>query len=185
MSDQDIPEIQFDEKKAMAIFPRPELKQAALVPMPHLDTEGTLPTFIRPEWGGVQIFFGDYYAVIKNGIVIYGSAKEQWEAMHSVISPGYWVKTAIPTAYVATIPCRIVTLIPDEHGIVKEANFVLSPGDWIVRQPGGEVQHIKKEKFAKLYFTPDEALNLGLMAMSNAEFGDWAIAQSQLQGALR
>jgi len=184
MSDQEIPEVRFDESMATPIFPRPELKHAALVLMPVLAETGSVPTFIRPEWGGIQVFYGDYYAVIKDGVVAYGSAKVQWEAMHVQPTPGYWVKTAVPTAYQATQVCRIVTLIPDEQGTIREASHVLKKGDWIVRQPGGEVQHIKAEKYPQLYYGAEHASRLGLFEMSASDFASWAIAESQLQSIL-
>jgi len=165
---------------AMAIFPRPVSKNAVRVPIPRTEDGAEIPTFIRPEWGGVQVFYGDYYAIISSdGVVIYGSAQEQWEAMHTLIRPGYWVKTAIPLAYRAAEACRIVTLIPSNDGDIREANFVLQPADWIVQQPGGEVQHIKAAKFGTLYFSPGEAEALGLTQMSPQRFAAWAVAQVQ------
>ncbi|MFZ1301532.1 MAG: hypothetical protein WAQ27_03065 [Candidatus Microsaccharimonas sp.] len=176
MPQAEVPEVRFSFDDAYPIYPRPQVKNAALVHIPLLEEGGDLPTFIRPEWGGVQVFYGDYYAIVKDGEVIYGSAKEQWEAMHTETYPGSgsWIKTAVPLAYRASEACRIVTLIPDESGAIKEASFVLKPQDWIVRQPGGEVQHIKAEKYPTIYFTPAEAVELGLTQMSATEFADWA-----------
>jgi hypothetical protein len=174
-----VPEVKFDPERAHRIFPRPIAKHAVLIQIPQAKGGDTLPTFIRPDWGGVQIFYGSYYGVIARGGVVYGSAKLQWEAMHALIKPGYWVKTTIPTAYRATEPCRIVTLIPTEDGTVREANYVLAAGDWIVRQPGGEVQHIKAGKYNDIYFSDEEAAALGLTNMTDLEFADWAIAQAK------
>lgn len=134
-----IPEVRFNAALGRPIFPRPTPKNAVLVSIPTAQDGAELPTFIRPRWGGVQVFYGDYYAIVIEGRVAYGSAKEQWEAMHSAVRPGYWVKTAVPLAYMATEACRIVTLIPSDDGGVREANHVLQPGDWIVSQPGGEL----------------------------------------------
>ncbi len=181
MEASDVPEVRFDEMSAQPIFPKPVLKRAALVPIPVTDGDQLLPTFIEPEWGGVQVFFGSYYGIlgIVDGkeVVIYGSAKIQWENMHSSVQPGYWVKTAVPTAYRATEPCRIVTLIPQEDGSISEANFVLEPGDWIVRQPGGEVQHVKSAKFSGIYFSAEEADELSLTNMSAEQFATWALSR--------
>jgi hypothetical protein len=150
---------------------------AALVPIPHAEDGSEITTFIKPEWGGVQVFYGSYYGIISNGVVIYGSAKDQWEAMHSQVRHEHWVKTAVPLAYQASGPCRIVTLIPADDGGVREANYTLEPSDWIVRQPGGEVQHVKAAKFGAIYFSHEEAVALGLTGMTSDEFADWAVGQ--------
>ena len=176
MSDA-LPVVQFDPSIAVRIFPRPELKTAAFMPIPRLEGGVELPTFIRAEWGEVQQFLGDYYVVIRDGKVIYGSAQLQWELMHVQITPGQWVKVGIPTAYQATEPCRVTTMILLEDGALRETSVELQPGDWIVRQPGGEVQHIKAEKMPNIYFTASEVAELGLDTMTQPEFSDWALAQ--------
>lgn len=173
----EIPEVRFDDSIARPIFPRPELKCAVLVHIPQVEDGNELPTFIKPEWGGVQIFFGDYYAIINGGEVIYGSAKEQWEAMHTQITDDRWVKTGIPIAYRATETCRVVTLIPEKDGSIREASTTLQPGDWVVRQPGGEVQHVKAEKYPKIYFDDHEADALGLTNLTREDFAAWAVSQ--------
>lgn len=172
-----VPEVHFDQAMAFPIYPRPSVKHAVLVIMPLTEDGAELPSFIRPQWGSVQVFYGSYYAIVDSdkGVVAYGSAREQWEAMHSPIRPGYWVKTAVPYAYQATGPCRIVTLIPNAQGDVREADYVLDTGDWIVRQPGGEVQHIKLAEYERLYFSAEEAASRGLTAMSADEFAKWAV----------
>jgi hypothetical protein len=175
----EIPEVRFDDMRATAIFPRPDPKHAVLVRMPRTQDGAEMPTFIKPEWGGVQVFYGDYYGIARNGVVVYGSAKLQWEAMHTLISPGYWVKTAVPMAYQANEPCRVVTIIPSDDGGVRETTYAfyeLRPDDWVVRQPGGEVQHIKAANFGGIYFLPEEVEELGLDGMSIDEFASWAVA---------
>lgn len=172
-----LPVVKFDESRAVRIFPRPELKQAVFVPIPKLEGGVELANYIVPEWGGVQQFLGDYYAVIKDGKVIYGSAQEQWEVMHVEMIPGLWVKTAIPTAYQATEPCEVITLILNEDNSVRETSTLLETGDWIVRQPGGEVQHIRQEKKSHIYFTESEAQDLGLTKMNQQEFSTWVRGQ--------
>ncbi|HSH18110.1 MAG TPA: hypothetical protein VK978_01880 [Candidatus Saccharimonadales bacterium] len=181
MTTTNVPEVRFDAGLAQPIFPRPVLKNAVLVHIPRTETGSLIPTFIKAEWGDLQVFYGDYYAIIGDEddrkVVIYGSAKEQWENMHTPVAPGFWVKTAVPTAYQATEPCRIVTLIPSADGNIREANFVLAPGDWVVRQPGGEVQHIKQAKFAGIYFSHEEANELGLTYLPHQQFAIWAVQQ--------
>ena len=173
-----VPEVRFDASSATRVFPRPEVKNAVLVKIPRTEDGSEIPTFIKPEWGGVQVFYGDYYGVISEGTLAYGSAKEQWEAMHVSLGPGYWVKTAVPTAYKATEPCRIVTLIPNDDGSIREANYTLQTGDWILRQPGGEVQHVRAAKYEKIYLTENEVAINGLQEMTDAEFGEWALSQA-------
>lgn len=176
----DVPEVRFDETVAIPIFPRPVPKMAVLVPIPTTsagDDESELPTFIKPEWGGVQVFYGDYYGIVVDGVVVYGSAKDQWEAMHTQVKPELWVKTAVPTAYQATEACRIVTLVPTDDGNVREADYTLELGDWIVRQPGGEVQHIKLAKYDGIYYSRGEAEACGLDHMTPEEFAAWAVEQ--------
>jgi hypothetical protein len=180
----EVPEVQFDEYMAVPIFPRPVVKHAVLVRIPITDDGAEIPTFIKPEWGTVQVFYGDYYAIIGNdGSVIYGSARIQWEQMHSLTSPGYWVKTAVPLAYQVSESCRIVTLIPSDDGGIREASVNLQPGDWIVRQPGGEVQHIKEAVFETLYFSQEEAEQLGLTAMTAEQFAEWAVARASTKAS--
>lgn len=172
----------FDEDRAIRIFPLPLEKHAALVHIPLTQDGSSIPTFIQPEWGGVQVFYGDYYAILRDGEVVYGSAKEQWEAMHTQLLPGVWVKTGVPVAYQATEPTKIVTLIPTEDGAigsVREAVFVVQPGDWIVRQPGGEIQHIKAAKFEKLYFPPEVVTQVGLDKLSDRAFHEWVLEAVQ------
>ena len=177
MEATDLPEVRFDLEMGAPIYPRPVPKHAIRVPIPRTEDGSEIPTFIKPEWGGVQVFYGDYYGIVVDGILVYGSAKEQWEAMHTHISPGYWVKTAVPMAYQATQPCRIVTIIPSEDGGIREASNVVETGDWVVRQPGGEVQRIKAKNYSGLYFTAGEAAKLGLTAMTHEQFASWAVAQ--------
>jgi hypothetical protein len=177
-SNEQVPEVRFNEEETYRIFPRPIAKCAVLVQIPLTNDEQEMPTFIRPSWGGVQVFYGNYYAIVENGVVVYGSAKDQWLAMHSQIKPGYWVKTAVPTAYQATATCRIVTLIPSDDGGIREASYTLEPGDWIVRQPGGEVQHIKAAVFEDIYFSREEARSLGFNLMTDTDFAIWAAAQT-------
>jgi hypothetical protein len=184
-NDASIPEVRFDHARAQRIFARPDnVKHAVLVTIPSLSGGELLPVFIEPEWsekGNVQrqVFYGAFYAIVDaQGNVIYGSAKDQWELMHTAIRPGgYYVKTCVPRAYQATETCRVVTLIPQSDGSIKEASYTLEPGNWIVMQPGGEVQHVKAEKYNRIYFTQAEAEELGLTEMSDAEYRDWVIEQ--------
>ena len=188
MLPKDVPEVVFQEDNSSPIFPRPVPKMAVCVRVPRTQGGSEIPIFIRPEWarpgepGDIQVFYGDFYGIINpQGDIAYGSARIQWEAMHSRISAYYWVKTVVPMAYQATEVCKIVTLIPDDSGNIKEAYYRLNVGDWVVRQPGGEVQHVKAEKFGGIYFSPEEARELGLTTMSQEAFAKWAIESVRAQ----
>jgi hypothetical protein len=174
MTEKDVPEVTFDLERAFPIYPRPELKNAVLIMPPVAVGGGDLITSICPEWGGVQSFLGDFYAIVREGVVVYGSAKDQWENMHEQIMPGYWVKTAVPLAYQATERCRIITLVPNDLGGIRETSFTIEASDWIVRQPGGEIQHIKQAKYSTIYFTDAEVWELGLTNISAETFKKWA-----------
>lgn len=174
-----VPEVVFDASVAVRIFPRPIVKNAAIVTIPITSDGSELPVFIKPEWGGVQVFYGSFYLIINSeGGPGYGSARKEWEDMHFEVRPNYWVKTGVPTAYQATAPCSITTHIPSDDGGVREAIYVLEVGDWIVRQPAGEVQHVKARQYGRIYFSQEEAKALGLNEMSAEAFADWAVAQA-------
>ncbi len=178
MSD-DLPVVKFDDAQAVPIFPRPELKCAVLVVTPRAQDGSELPTVIWAEWGQPQMFLGDFYLIIRGGVGVYGSAKLQWKNMHTQISSDKWVKTAVPIAYQTTRRCTVVTLIIDEDNSLREAKTVVESGDWVVKQPGGEIQHIRAAKFPKIYFLANEATELGLVDMSQADFAEWAVAQAR------
>lgn len=181
MKSDGIPRVNFDDGRAFPIYPKPVAKHAALVRVPMTDDGFEVPTLIKPEWGGIQNFLGDYYAIIRaDGVVRYGSARLQWEAMHTRLAPAYWVKTAVPLAYRATEVCRVVTYVLDQAGdTTREVSCRLEPNDWIVKQPGGEVQHITESKYREAYFSQAEAEALGLPAMSAEEFAAWALAEAR------
>lgn len=181
MDASELPEIVFDDTRALTLYPRPEPKQAVLILIPRTEDGDELPTFIRPRAGGLQVFYGNFYGLIDaDGIVRRGSAQAQWEAMHVMVKPGYWVKVTTPHGYQATETCRIVTLIPAENGgEVREHSDIVNPGDWIVRQPGGELQYIRAAKYSTFYYTQPEAESAGLHLMTPDLFAAWAIEQAR------
>lgn len=176
MSDNDLPVVKFDDNAALRIFPRPELKTADFVQTPRTQDGSELPTVIQAEWGQPQMFLGDFYVIVRDGVVVYGSAAIQWRFMHTEMEPGRWVKTGIPLAYQATEHCTVVTLIMGEDNSIREAKTVVNPGDWVVKQPGGEVQHIRAAKYPTIYFTAQEAQDLGLVHLTSEQFAAWAVA---------
>ncbi len=179
---ENLPEVTFDEGQARTIFPKPAPKQAVLITIPLTEDGQELPTIIKPLAGGLQVFYGSFYGLLNSdGDVRRGSARAQWENMHVKVGPGYWVKVTLPKAYQADQACRIVTLIPSAQGgdVVREHSDIVHPGDWIVRQPGGELQYIRAAKYSDFYHTQEEAEALGLQLMTPAEFSAWAIEQAR------
>lgn len=175
-----LPEAVFDDSRAMRLFPKPAPKMAVLTLVPRTDDGKELPTFIKPRAGGVQVFYGNYYSLIDHeGVVRRGSAEAQWEAMHARVGPYHWVKIVTPQGYVADRRCRIVTLIPAENGdTVEEHNDEVNLGDWIVRQPGDELQYIRLPKYPSFYYSQAEAEALGLVDMTAEEFSTWAVERA-------
>ena len=178
---KDLPAVVFDEDRARFIYPIAEPKLAVLITIPKAEDGQELPTTLQPLAGGLQVFYGSYYGIVnEEGNVRRGSAKAQWENMHVKVGPGYWVKVTLPRAYQSDQTCRIVTLIPSPDGdIVREHNDIVDPGDWIVRQPGGELQYIRAAKFSKFYYSQEGAEERGLHLMTPAEFSAWAIEQAR------
>jgi len=186
MTDLSAPPHEFDDSRATIWFPRPVVKWAVLVPIPD-----DFPTFIQPEWNATsakpkpQIFYGSYYLMLDEfGRGRYGSAAIQWENMHTQLDVGHlvtgvpaaaYVKTEVPTGYCVFKRCTISTSVPLGGGHVFESDVVIEPGTLILRQSGGEIQHVRPADLTKTYFLPKEAEELGLRAMLDAgEFPDWA-----------
>ena len=131
-----------------------------------------MSTTILAEWGSHQHFIGSFYLIVDptSGRSKYGSAEQQWLNMHEKIGPDLWVKVTPVAAYAVDQPQVIPTLI-------EEARVTIEEGDWAVRQPGGEVQHIRAEKMPLLYFTSEEAEQLGL---TPDNFADYARATASV-----
>lgn len=176
----DIPRLEFDEATARTFFPRPVPKNALLFAPPIPEGGGEQATNIRPKWGGVQSFFGQFYVVGSGSEVGYGSAKIQWELMHRQIDPerlpALWVKVTPVMAYLATGRAMLYTFVHDPSGGTRETGVEVSPGDWVVQQVGLEVQRIEPSDFSRLYFTEQEAADLGL---TRETFDQWAIRQAR------
>jgi len=181
MAKAELPEVVFDDARAVRLFPRPEPKMAVRIFIPRSESGEELPTAIKPKAGGLQVFYGDFYGLVDEvGDVRRGSAKDQWEVMHVKVDPLHWVKVLTPQGYVAAEPCKIVTRILGQNGdIIPEHFDVVNPGDWIVKQPGGELQYIRAAKYPKFYFTQEEAEERGLGGMGSEEFAAWAVEQAR------
>lgn len=179
----DVPEFVFDPTLASVRYPRPEVKTAFRVPIPH-----EYPTFIQPEWdengASPQTFYGDYYLIVdpKTGRGRYGSAAAQWLNMHRPLDPAVpleWVKVRPPVGYHLPEQRKLVTLIPDKKdGEIRESVKVIDAGTLVLRQPGGEHQFVRPQDEPKTYFTLQEAQDFGLTDMTEQEFGAWALAHA-------
>lgn len=181
MNPDTIPRVVFEFSRARILYPKPEPKHAVLIRIPRTEDGRELPAFIKPRTGGLQVFYGDFYGLVDaEGIVRRGSARAQWEAMHVMVKPGFWVQTATPWGYQVTTTSRIVTPTPSESGeTAREQDDVMNPGDWIVRQPGGKLQYIRDAKYKTFYFTHAEAQERGLHRMSPEEFTAWAVGRAR------
>lgn len=178
-----LPEIKFDESRAIPCYPRPLIKCAVLVPG-YLN----FPHSIRPEWDSTkqnpQNFFGDFYLIMdEHGGGRYGSAYDQWVNMHRQIDPDFdatwWVKVLYPVGYHIAEDCTMVTLVVSKQMTITESRKVVKAGTLVLRQPGGEYQFVRPEDEAKTYFSESEARALGLFELNSEEFAEWAVAQAR------
>lgn len=146
MSLTDTTFIQFDDAKAKTYRPIPQLKIGKIVEKPDDEV-----TTITASWGTMD-FHGSYVQVYdrETGEPDYGCALDEWLAMHERVEgePDGWVKTASVQAYQTDHAGTLVTRLA---GGSFETIASVVAGDWIVRQIGGEVQHIKEAKFPQLY----------------------------------
>lgn len=138
--------IQFDGMKAKTYRPIQQLKIGKIIEKP----DGEVTT-ITASWGTMD-FHGSYVQVFdrETGQPDYGCALDEWLAMHERVEdePDGWIKTASVQAYQTD---RAGTLVTRLAGGSFETVAPVEVGDWIVRQIGGEVQHIKADTFPKLY----------------------------------
>lgn len=136
------PEHVFDEALARWYLPRHDhVKTAILVVVADPDAV----TVIRTSFGE-QTMRGAFYAV-SEGNGSYGATQEQFERTHERLSATTWRKSAPVLAYPADGACRVDTYVAD----TREASIVARPGDWIVRQAGGEVMVLSPEAFEERY----------------------------------
>lgn len=178
------PEFRFDDTLASPRFPIPVVKYALLVPV----ADG-YPTHIKPEWDqdgtSPQVFIGSWYAMVDRveGRVRYGSARDQWENMHTRVNPsdrhpeGGWVKTLVPMGYHIDEALDLVTMIDDPtmpHGFA-ETRKSIHPGTLVLRQPGGEIQHVRPSDEGSTYFSSAQTEYIGLDGLQVDEFADWAV----------
>jgi hypothetical protein len=147
MTPDDLPLHTFEERKARRYRPNPELaKTAILVEL----TDPTASVEILASFGESQTLSGAFYIVAEGG-GSYGSSREEFERSHTQVAPNQYVRAADVLAYRATEPCRVETVLSDA---TRETTVVARPGDWIVRQPRGEVLVIAEDAevgFAQRY----------------------------------
>ena len=185
MSEQ-FPELNFEENKAKPRFPIPILKHAVLVPV-----QDGYPTHVRPEWDDTglnpQVFIGSWYAMLSQdgSQVRYGSAQKQWENMHIPVAatsrhPKGWLKVLVPTGYHTEETLDVVTLIDDRSQSTgfREARKTIGAGTLVLKQPGGEIQHVRPEDEECTYFSEAQASYLGLPNMPVEQFATWAVANA-------
>lgn len=132
----------FDEDKAKPYIPRPSFTKTAILLEPASDDAITV---IRTPFGE-QTFRGRFYLVAE-GDASYGAAPDQFERAHEMTEPNQWVKSEPILAYQTNEECLIETFIGD----LSEATVLAKPGDWIIKQPTGEVMVVGADAFATRY----------------------------------
>lgn len=132
----------FDEARADRFRPRPSFaKTALLVEVAEPDDVTTIEAPF-----GRQTFRGPFY-VVADGDRTYGAARDEFEASHRRLDDGRWEKTASVLAYRTGDRCTVETRVGEQ----LEATTTAEPGDWIVRQPGGEVMVVRPDEFEARY----------------------------------
>lgn len=170
----DVPALKYDARAARVYTPRPDVvRKAEIIDRPS----GTVSEVVAPD-GEVMRFDGPYALVEEPGRPgqHYGVALDEWRATYSQVpgKPGSWVKTAEVKAYRHTGEPRLVTTTID--GKVERVN-VAHEGDWIVRNPGGEIQVVADEQFQRLYAASD--------AMGRQEFDQGVRGAAKGRAALK
>jgi hypothetical protein len=100
---------------------------------------------IRAPFGEQQMH-GPFY-VVAGEEGSYGAARAEFEQAHRQVGPQEWVRCEPILAYQTAGRCAVVTTI----GGQDESTVIAEPGDWIVRQPAGEVMAITPSAFAVRY----------------------------------
>lgn len=135
---------EFDIARASDFLARPIEKTAILVRIPNDETVVLEAPF------GTQVLRGPFYAVAE-GAGSYGASKDAFESTHRRVGPARWVRSASVSAYQVDENCTVETFVDDLH----ESSVEARPGDWIVRQPTGEVMVITPTAFAERYRPAD------------------------------
>jgi dTDP-4-dehydrorhamnose reductase len=89
---------------------------------------------------------GDFY-VVAEGTNTYGASRSEFEATHKQVAPNRWIKRESVLAYQATERCKVQTMLGEQ----VESDVVAEVGDWIVRQPAGELIVVKSAEFSERY----------------------------------
>jgi hypothetical protein len=138
--------VEFDKTQAKTYLPKRVVKQAVLVPVPD-----GVETTINAEWGEEQKFVGPWYAIYVNGVIIYGSAKKEFDDSHGKTDEaenGYFKNTPISAYQYHGPTARVQTVLAD--GTV-ETNNPISDGDWHVMWPAGEVGVLEDDNIRARY----------------------------------
>ena len=145
MVDEPAPHV-FDDARARTYLPNPGFtKTAILVDVTDESATTTLNTRF-----GVQRMRGPFYVVAEDAHS-YGASRAEFEQSHVAVAPNRWMRSEPVLAYPADRRCTVETLV----GAGQEASTVAEPGDWIVRQPSGEVMVVVPASFAERYLVDD------------------------------
>ncbi len=140
---EDIPLHQFDEARAQQYSASSTFTKTAIL-VPVADPEAKV-TIDAPF--GLEVMKGEFY-VVASPEGPYGAAKVEFEAAHVEVEPNRWQKRGTVLAYKTTARCRVETWLADG---THETTVDAEPGDWIVRQPAGEVIVVEPKSFATRY----------------------------------
>jgi hypothetical protein len=139
---------EFDETRARRYRTRSSfVKTAILVRLVDPSDTVTIRAPFGPE--GMR---GEFY-IVASEEGSYGASRTEFEDSHIEVEPNRWVKHATVDAYEATEACRVDTHLADG---THEASVEVRPGDWIVRQPAGEVMALDPAAFALRYEAADK-----------------------------
>jgi hypothetical protein len=140
---EDTPVHEFNEEHAKEFEPRSSyVKTAILVELANPDATVT----IRAPFGA-EVMKGAFY-IVASPQGSYGAARAEFEDTHVEVEPCRWVKRARVQAYQTAKPCRVETWLADG---THEGTVDAKPGDWIVKQDGGEVMVLTDNDFAARY----------------------------------
>lgn len=143
MSGSGPPRHRFRADLAESYVPDPDFAKIAVLVTP---TDPTHVIELRAPFGP-QRMRGAFYAVAE-GEGSYGAAREEFEAHHQRVGPSRWIKRGRVEAYRALSRCIVHTVLSNG---MDETTVEADQGDWIVRQPDGELTVLDAASFAERY----------------------------------
>jgi hypothetical protein len=161
----------FDDERARTYPPNPDFTKTAI--LVDLADESAITT-INTRFG-IQRMRGPFYVVAEN-THSYGASRAEFEQSHIAVAPNRWMRSEPVLAYPADRRCTVETFV--DGG--REASTVAEPGDWIVRQPSGEVMVVAPTSFAERYLVDgaDDGRTTSVRTHDDAGPGDVGAEQA-------